>query len=93
MEDQNWLSWRAQDFLHDVDASQSHEVPTDDLWGFLSDDDNDSSSESNEHSAEGCKMPGLSISESESNNFVLYTLKTVSSILLVSERTAGPYIM
>jgi hypothetical protein len=76
-EDQNWISLRAQDFHHDVNAGRSDEVLMDDLWGSFSGDD-DSSSDSGESDDVGCEMPGLTVPGSESNEFAPYPSKTVS---------------
>ena len=85
MDDQNWSSHRGQDFWHDIDAARTHEVPADDLWGTLGEDDDTTPSESNEHDNVGRKMPGFIIPESESNDFAPYPSKTVSSNQLASE--------
>ena len=85
MEDQNWTSQRAQDFWRDIDASRTHRVPVDDLWGPLPDGDDSSSSESDEDDAGGCEMPRPSISKSGSDDFAPYPSKTISILLLVSE--------
>lgn len=78
VEDQNWSSQRAQGFWHDLDAGRSHKAPMDNPWGPLLDDDSDTSSESDRSDDEECEMPGLSISEAESNDFAPYASKTVS---------------
>jgi len=75
-DDQNWSSQRAQDFWRDVGTGRSNKAPTDDLWGFSSDDD-DSSSDSDEL---GCEMPGFAASESDSGDFAPYTSKAVSTL-------------
>lgn len=68
MMDQNWSSQQARDFRRNVDTARSNKAPADDLWGFLLDDDDDSSFEFNEPDVADCEMPGLTISESESND-------------------------
>jgi hypothetical protein len=79
MEDQNWSSQRAQDFQRDVKAGRLQDGPTDEHWGFLSDSEDDD--DPGDHGAEGCEMPGVSISGSEYNDFAPYASKTVSSFL------------
>ena len=83
MDDQNWVSQRAQDFQHDIDAGRSHKTHMDDLWGSLSDDD-DSSSGSDEPDDAEFKMPGLAASGLESDEYAPYGSKTVSNCRLKS---------
>lgn len=91
-EDQSWTSQRALDFWRDIDAGRSQNVPTDDLWGFSS-DGNDDDKDNNDNNDDGqgdsdlsnCgvkahEMPGVSISESESDGFRPYASKTVGGL-------------
>lgn len=79
MEDESWMSQRAQDFRRDIEAGRSHKAPPDDLWGFASDDEDPSSDDE----ATGCEMPTLTTSNS--GDFAPYSSKTVSNCLLMNQ--------